>query len=135
TLSVAYYALFRPEVAESQAGRDVGDVRWWPLHQLPPAGLLAFDHAQIVATAHARLRAKLDYAPLAFQVLPPTFSMTQLRRVYEAIQERAHDPTNFPRHMQARFPALQLVEDQRDRSSKRPARVYRYAATQSTAER
>jgi 8-oxo-dGTP diphosphatase len=128
TLSVAYYALFRLDAAEPRPVCDVADVRWWPVRQLPAGGLFAFDHAQIIRAAHERLRSKLDYAPVAFQMLPPTFTMTQLRHVYEAIQERPYDPTNFPRHMQARFPGLALVEGQRDRTSKRPARLFRYDA-------
>jgi 8-oxo-dGTP diphosphatase len=126
-LSVAYYALLRMDAPQPAAGRDVAAARWWPVRQLPAGGMLAFDHAQIIRAAHERLRGKLDYAPIAFHMLPAAFTMTQLRHVYEAIQERPYDPTNFPRAMLARFPGLALVAGQRDRSSKRPARVYRYA--------
>ena len=128
TLSVAYYALFRLDAPQPEPGRAVADVRWWPVRHLPAGGLLAFDHARIIRAAHERLRNKLDYAPVAFELLPPTFTMTRLRHVYEAIQERPYDPTNFPRTMQTRFPGLTLVEGQRDRGTKRPARLFRYDA-------
>ncbi|HZR98267.1 MAG TPA: NUDIX domain-containing protein [Chloroflexota bacterium] len=128
TLSVAYYALLRGDAGEAPAERDAADARWWPVRRLPAGGMLAFDHAQVIRAAHERLRGKLDYAPLAFHLLPATFTMTQLRRVYEAIQERSYDPTNFPRAMLARFPGLAPVVGERDRTSKRPARVYRYEA-------
>ena len=131
SLSVAYYALLRTDAPEPPAGPHVADARWWPVRQLPAGGLLAFDHAQIIQAAHQRLRGKLDYAPVAFHLLPATFTMTQLRRVYEAIQERPYDPTNFPRAMQARFPGLAPVAGQHDRTSKRPARLYRYDAATS----
>ncbi|HEY7060749.1 MAG TPA: NUDIX domain-containing protein [Chloroflexota bacterium] len=126
TLSVAYYALLRQDAPAPHPGLATADVRWWPLRGLPPAGLLAFDHAHIIRVAHARLRGKLDYAPLAFGLLPSTFTMTQLRRVYEVIEGHAYDPTNFPRRMQARFPELTVVEGQRDRATKRPAQLFRY---------
>jgi 8-oxo-dGTP diphosphatase len=132
TLSVAYYALYRLDAPHLQPGRDVADVRWWPVRHLPAGGLLAFDHARIIRAAHERLRNKLDYAPVAFAMLPPTFTMTQLRHVYEAIQERDYDPTNFPRAMQARFPGLTLVEGQRDRTTRRPARLFRHDAPASS---
>src|SRR5207237_17125 len=90
--------------APRAAGRSA--VRGSPLRRLPAAGLLPFGDAQVVPDAHERLRGKLDYAALAFDGLPTTFTMTQLRRVYEAVQERAYDPTNFPRRMLARFPGL-----------------------------
>ncbi|HLH21832.1 MAG TPA: NUDIX domain-containing protein [Chloroflexota bacterium] len=132
TLSVAYYALFRLDASEPEAGRNVAAARWWAIHHLPAGGMLAFDHARIIQAAHERLRHKLDYAPVAFQMLPPSFTMTQLRRVYEAIQERPYDPTNFPRAMQARFPGLTVVPGQHDRASKRPARLFRYDASPTT---
>ena len=134
TLSVAYYALMRLDEGAPQPGRGVDDVQWWPLADLPPDAALAFDHGLIIRAAHQRLRNKLDYAPVAFHVLPPLFTMTQLRRVYEAVQGQASDPTNFPRLMQSRFPAIELVEGAFDRRSKRPARLFRYAeATDVTA--
>jgi 8-oxo-dGTP diphosphatase len=134
-ISVAYYGLFGAGTAESQSAPDAADARWWSVQQLPAGGLLAFDHARIIRAAHERLRGKLDYAPVAFHLLPPTFTMTELRRVYEAIQEHPYDPTNFPRTMQARFPGLTLVEGRRDHTSKRPARLFCFAAGQSSPHR
>jgi 8-oxo-dGTP diphosphatase len=133
-LSVAYWALLRMDAGEPHSQHDSADARWWSVRQLPAGGLLAFDHAQIIRAAHERLSSKLDHAPVAFHLLPPTFTMTELRRVYEAIQERPYDPTNFPRAMQARFLDLALVEGQRDHSSKRPARLFRYDGPPSASK-
>ena len=128
TIAVAYYALVRLDEPPPQPGRAVEEVRWRPLADLGPGDELAFDHDAIVDAAHQRLRNKLDYEPVAFRVLPPTFTMTQVRRVYAAVQGETSDPTNFPRLMERRFPGLERVEGAFDRASKRPARLYRYVA-------
>ena len=97
-VSVAYYALARHDVAWSAADRP-DSIRWWPVDRLPV--VLAFDHARIVDYALWRLRNKVSYAHVAFQFLPPTFTLAQLREVYEVIWMRRLDPTNFRRRVAA----------------------------------
>ena len=68
---------------------------------------LAFDHAEIIATARRRLRTRFDEAADAFDFLPETFTLHEFRTVAEIIQGEPLDPRNFRR----RVLALELVED------------------------
>jgi 8-oxo-dGTP diphosphatase len=122
TVSVAYYALLPVGANDVRPGRAVEEVAWWPAEQLPP---LAFDHADIAATARRRVAAKTEYAPIAFSVLPERFSMRQLRAVHEVLtgQPYAHE-NNFARQMTNRW-HLKTTGEQA-RSGGRPATLYRF---------
>jgi 8-oxo-dGTP diphosphatase len=93
-VSVAYYALVRREALRLRAGDDAAEARLFAVRGLPP---LAFDHDRIVATALARLRAKLVYSTVGFQLLPARFTLGDLQRVYEVILDRRLDKRNFRR--------------------------------------
>lgn len=98
-LAVAYYALV-PGAAPAVAGdTPEREARWYPVKSLPAP--LAFDNGEIVAYALWRLRNKVSYADVAYRLLPPTFTLTQLREVYEAILDQTLDPTNFRRRVTA----------------------------------
>jgi 8-oxo-dGTP diphosphatase len=130
TLSVTYFALLNAsQPTPVQAGRGVQDVAWFPADELPQ---LAFDHALIAAYARRRLAQKLTYTPLAFHVLPETFTLGDLRTLYEAVEQRRYDPSNFPKQMLARWD-LAPVPGVRDRRSRRPARLYRYIGPREIA--
>jgi 8-oxo-dGTP diphosphatase len=129
TVSVAYYALLPGEPPSPRSGRDVAAAAWHPATALPP---LAFDHGRIAEYARWRLRQKIDYTPLAFHILPETFTLADLRRVYETVHGQAFDPSNFARQMLARWD-LAPVPGIRDRRTKRPARLYRYIGPQQIA--
>jgi 8-oxo-dGTP diphosphatase len=96
---VAYYALVRTDDAEISPGRKTMEAAWFPVDELPDE--LAFDNGEILHYALQRLRAKVEYAHVAFQFLPPQFTMAQLRAVYEVILGRRIDPTNFRRRVEA----------------------------------
>jgi 8-oxo-dGTP diphosphatase len=93
---------------------------------------LAFDHARIAAYARRRLAQKLTYTPLAFHVLPETFTLGDLRTLYEAVDGRRYDPSNFPKQMLARWD-LAPLPGVRDRRTRRPARLYRYIGPREIA--
>jgi 8-oxo-dGTP diphosphatase len=122
TVAVAYYALLPGEPPAPRTGRGVDAATWHPVTALPP---LAFDHGRIAEYARSRLRQKVDYTPLAFHILPETFTLADLRRVYESIHGQPLDPSNFNRQMLARWD-LAPVPGLRDRRTKRPARLYTY---------
>jgi 8-oxo-dGTP diphosphatase len=81
-VSVAYYALVNLEEHPVQAASDARRVQWFQADQLPP---LAFDHEQILQVAIARLRAKVRYQPIGFELLPEQFTLFQLQKLYETI--------------------------------------------------
>jgi 8-oxo-dGTP diphosphatase len=125
-ITVAHYALARVDDVESAATRPGSPIRWWPVDRLPE--LLAFDHSDIVGYALWRLRNKVGYAHVAFQFLPPTFTLAELRGVYEIILGKRLDPANFRRHVLAAetiVPTKERVAGGRHR----PPRLYRCATT------
>src|ERR1051325_492554 len=91
-VSVAYYALVKLAAHETKAATDAADARWFPLSKIPK---LAFDHAEILGTALARLKGKVRYEPIGFELLPPKFTLSQLQHLYEAALETNLDKRNF----------------------------------------
>ncbi len=91
-ITVAYYALAKLSDYRVTAATDAESVGWYPLDKLPA---LAFDHADIILRAVERLRGKVRYVPIGFELLPPRFSLTQLQRLYEIVLERQLDKRNF----------------------------------------
>jgi ADP-ribose pyrophosphatase YjhB (NUDIX family) len=121
---VAYYALVRTDGTEIAAGRNTMEAAWFPVDELPAA--LAFDNDEILHYALQRLRVKVEYADVAFQFLPPSFTMAHLRAVYEVILGRRIDPTNFRRRVEATgtiVPTGEIVAGGRHR----PPALYRCA--------
>jgi 8-oxo-dGTP diphosphatase len=89
---------------------------------LPPA----FDHAEILGMAVKRLRGKLDYAPIGFQLLPERFTLLQLQRVHETVLGRALNKDSFRRRMLASGRLQATGQCQKD-VDHRPAELYRFA--------
>jgi 8-oxo-dGTP diphosphatase len=87
-LTVGHLALV-PDLPEPP-----GECMWVPVDD---AGGLAFDHTQILGDGVERARAKLEYTTLAAAFCPPEFTISQLRRVYEAVWGASPDPRNFSR--------------------------------------
>lgn len=126
-ISVAYFAMVRPSgsIAGSPKpaelrGDDV-EIAWFPLDDLPA---LAFDHEEIIQYALFRLRNKIQYAPVAFELLPLQFTLTELQEVYEAVLGTKLDKRNFRRKMTG--DKVVVATDQFSRREKRPARLYRF---------
>src|SRR2546426_8136496 len=79
-ITVVYFALLDSERLQVKAADDAVDVGWFSVYDLPP---LAFDHAKILEYALNRLRGKLDYTQIAFNLLPEQFTLRELQSVYE----------------------------------------------------
>ncbi|KYP16184.1 NUDIX domain-containing protein [Flavihumibacter sp. CACIAM 22H1] len=93
-LSVSYYALINPASYTTTAGAMANDVQWFPTEDLPPLG---FDHASIVSVALKRLRAKILYHPVGFELLEEAFTLPELHQLYEAVLGVSIDRRNFRR--------------------------------------
>jgi 8-oxo-dGTP diphosphatase len=81
-ISVAYYALVNLSEHTLRAADDASDAAWYGIDTLPE---LAFDHEQILTMALERLRAKLRYQPVGFELLPEHFTLSQLQQLYETV--------------------------------------------------
>jgi ADP-ribose pyrophosphatase YjhB (NUDIX family) len=123
-LSVSYFALVRFSEAELIAD-GVSGIAWYPIEQVPQ---LAFDHNQILEYGYYRLRNKLEYSPVAFDVLPEVFTLNDLYQFYTTVLgENFSDYSNF----RSRLLKLGFLCDtgiKVSRGAGRPASLYRFDA-------
>jgi len=91
-LSIGHFALINQKLYNAVAGRDAMEVRWFKLDEI--AGL-AFDHNAIIEMAVSRLRNKINYQPIGFELLNEKFTLSQLQRLYESILGYEIDKRNF----------------------------------------
>jgi 8-oxo-dGTP diphosphatase len=123
-LSVSYFALVRFAEAELIAD-GVSGIAWYPLSRVPK---LAFDHNDILNYGYRRLRNKLEYSPVAFDVLPERFTLSDLYQLYTTVLgEGFSDYSNF----RTRLLKLGFLQDTGTKSSGgagRPASLYRFDA-------
>lgn len=138
-VSVAYYALvdghrFDTIVSGANAFAARVEVPWegetgGPVDALGEDGAplpLAFDHEDVVGMAVKRIRGKLDYTPIGFQLLPPRFTLRDLQRVHEVVLGRPLNKDSFRRRMLASGQLEATGERQHD-VDHRPASLYRFA--------
>ncbi len=121
-ISIAYFALISAD-QQLKAGSDAAEARWWPVHSVSS---LAFDHAKILACAIERLRNKLEYTTVGFQLLPAKFTLGELQSVYEAILEKKLDKRNFRRKI-AELKILKPLKEYRSDIG-RPAQLFQFVA-------
>jgi 8-oxo-dGTP diphosphatase len=121
-VTVAYYALVKLSDHKVKAATDASDAAWFSIHDLPE---LAFDHQPILDVAHERLRSKVRWQPIGFELLPKKFTLTQLQRMYEIILERQLDKRNFRKKILSMDLLVELDEVQRD-VAHRAARLYKF---------
>jgi ADP-ribose pyrophosphatase YjhB (NUDIX family) len=123
-ISVAYIALVSADTQPLRVSDESTDVRWFPVQRLP--GPLAFDHDAILAIGLERLRSKLEYTTLAFQLLPEVFSILELKQIYEQIwgEDEKLDKGNFYRKIKD----ANILEDtgMRREGRGRPTTLYRF---------
>ena len=123
-ITVSYYALIASDKLSLVAGADAAEASWFPANDLPS---LAFDHQSILDYALERLRNKLEYTTVGFQLLPERFTLGELQAVYEAILGRQLDKRNFRR----KIALLRILKPLREwqRTGRKPAQLFRFSAT------
>ena len=125
-VTVAYWAILA-NLPKPRGGGDAADADLFPVVMVEADALqLAFDHDRIIAEAVERVRSKLEYTTLAAQFCPPEFTISQLRRVYEAVWNARLEPANFHRKVTRTPGYLRSTGDRTDPGAGggRPAAVY-----------
>ncbi len=120
-VSVAYYALINVK-DYSERLQKKHEVEWVNVDELPE---MFSDHQQMILRARKMMQAKIKTQPISFQLLPPLFTLTQLQRLYEAVNGEEVDKRNFRK----RIKEMDFIEktDLIDKkSSKRGAVLYRF---------
>ena len=121
-VSVAYYALVNLIDHRVQAATDAREAAWFTANDVPS---LAFDHADILAVALERLRGKLAYKPIGFELLPKKFTLSRLQRLYEVVLDCELDKRNFRKKVLATGLLVETNDVQKD-VAHRAARLYRF---------
>jgi len=121
-VTVAYYGLVNSSRFVLHAGSDAEKTQWFPIHDAPK---LAFDHAQILETALERLKGKLRYQAVGFDLLDKEFPFSDLEQLYMTILERKIDRRNFRKKMLS----LGFIEETTKQAAKtngRPGKLFRF---------
>ncbi len=122
-ISVAYYALVNLSEHPVKAASDASRVKWFEIDSLPP---LAFDHDVILRVAINRLRGKVRYQPIGFELLPEKFTLTQLQQLYETILG-VKEPLN-KRNFRTRILKMGVLKEvgKQEGVAHRPAKLYSF---------
>lgn len=125
TVSVAYYALVNLNEHAAIAGDDAAKAQWFSVNNIPP---LAFDHEQIFRMAMYRLKGKIRYQPIGFELLPEKFTLRDLQHLYEVILEIKLDKRNFRKKIQKMDLLIELDEKQENVAHK-AAKLHKFNKT------
>lgn len=126
-LSVAFAAVI-PASLEERAGAEHA---WFSVSEPP---LLAARHRVILDAAIAAVRTRVDYAPIAFHLLPTHFTLSELQRVYELLLGRRLHKASFRRALAAAR-LVEATDEWRSEGRGRPAQYYRFAPRPRSAKR
>ncbi len=121
-ISVSYFALVDAERQRIVAASDAADARWHSVFDSPS---LAFDHRKILDYAVWRLRNKIEWTTVGYELLPKKFTLSELQRVYEIILQRPVDKRNFRKKILAQGRIVELNEARGD-VAHRPAKLYSF---------
>jgi 8-oxo-dGTP diphosphatase len=121
-ISVAYFGLIDSSKIVPIGDTDAMDAKWYPINELPA---LAFDHSEILNTALNRLRAKLTYQPIGFDLLPNEFLFSELEQLYVTILGKEIDRRNFRKKIMS-FGFLEETSLFKQKKSGRPAKLFRF---------
>jgi len=121
-ITIAYYALTKPENYELHPGFTASDAKWFTIDEIKS---LPYDHDKILKFAWQRLKQKVKYEPIGFNLLPAKFTLLQLQDLYEAILEIKLDKPNFRRKIM-KMDLLISCNEKQQGVSHRAATLYRF---------
>jgi 8-oxo-dGTP diphosphatase len=123
-ISVAYFALVKSSMYQQlKASTDAENVQWFNIKKLPH---LAFDHKDIINTAIERVRAKIRYQPIGFELLDKKFPFSDLEKLYIALLDREIDRRNFAKKMLALNMLDETNEVAKAEGKGRPSKMYQF---------
>ncbi len=121
-VSVTYYALVNKSQVELLAGRDTVEASWFRVSEIPELG---FDHREIVRMAVERLKGKVRYQPVGFELLDEKFTLSQLQVLYEAILGSSIDKRNFRKKILG-MGLLEQLDEKEQNVARKAAFYYRF---------
>ena len=121
-ISVSYFGVVNPKNMILKPTTDAQDAKWFSVDQIPK---LAFDHKDIFKVALARLKAKLNYQPIGFNLLSDKFPFSDLENLYRTILDRDIDRRNFRKKILS-FGFLEETDEMRSIGSGRPAKLFKF---------
>jgi len=121
-VSVSYLALVDSSKLTVKADTDAENAQWFKIDEIPP---LAFDHAIILSKGLERIKAKLTYQPIGFDLLPKEFLFSELENLYCTILEKEIDRRNFRKKILS-FEIIEETEQFGSSKSGRPAKLFKF---------
>ena len=119
-ITIAHYALVR--IQEVKGGDDAAKAQWFPIDEVPQ---LAFDHDKILRDAMRKLRERIHFVPIGFELLPEKFTMRDLQILYESILGVKFDRRNFAKKMM-HYELLNQLDETVRQTAKRDALLYSF---------
>ena len=119
-ITIAHYALVR--IQEVKGGDDAAKAQWFPIDEVPQ---LAFDHDKILRDAMRKLRERIHFEPIGFELLPEKFTMRDLQILYESILGVKFDRRNFAKKMM-HYELLNQLDETGRPTAKRDALLYSF---------
>ena len=120
--TIGYYALVSPDKYTLSPGIDTSEVKWYMLSEI---NNLPFDHNKIINAALERLREKVRYHPIGFELLPKKFTLPKLQSLYESILDLKLDKRNFRKKLLKMNLLIKLEEKEKD-NLRRAAYLYKF---------
>jgi ADP-ribose pyrophosphatase YjhB (NUDIX family) len=120
-VSIAYYALINVSDYDDTL-REAHGVEWMDVNEVPK---LYSDHNEMVRKARKMMQQKLSQEPVGFRLLPKLFTLTQLQRLYEAVNGEELDKRNFRKRIKD-MDFIEKTELIDKKGSKRGAYLYRF---------
>ncbi len=121
-VTVAYYALIKPSDSDLVPASFAKSAEWRAISEIKE---LAFDHYKILSAALNRLKGKIRYQPIGFNLLPEKFTLSQLQKLYEVILDTDYDKRNFRKKILGMDILIPTNERQKG-VAHRAARLYQF---------
>ena len=121
-ISVAYFGLVKPNAFKLTASTDADEANWFNIEKLPK---LAFDHKKILKIAIERLRGKITYEPIGFELLDKKFPFSDLEKLYTTLLNREIDRRNFKKKINS-LKVLDELDEKVSMGPGRPASLFSF---------